>query len=413
MRRFGASSGLLGLRDFRLVLAAWGLSALGDFLAVVALTLRVQEETGSGFAVSALLIAAALPLVLFNPVAGWLVDRFETRRVLALAAGAQAVVVVALARWDGLAATLALVFLLNCGLTVERPALFALIPRIVGEQRAPGGYAWFESVKYATVTLGVLLGGVLTGAFGASTALLVDAGTFLVTAAVALGLRTRRAPTASRGVAASTGAGAASERGQRAMTAGLRLVAGDRVLRTVTLVVTGAILFAGIDNIANVFFAKESLGVGDAGYGALAAAWGVGMIGGAVAAGRWVTARVAVPAMLAAVALMGVGILATAPAPVLAVALVTLAAGGFGNGLENVSMRVLLQARVADELRGRVYAATQASYTVADFVALGAGGALVQLLGARWTLGVAGGGCLAMVAASLPALRRAGRLARR
>jgi MFS family permease len=388
-------SGVLAERDFRLLLGAWGLSALGDFLAVTALTLRVQEQSGSGFAVAALLFAAALPQVVFNPVAGWLVDRFETRHVLAVAALAQAFVVAGLAAWDGLAITYALVFVLNCGLAVERPALFTVIPRIVGEGQAPAAYGWFESVKYATVTLGLLLGGVLTGAFGPATALLVDAATFLVTAGVALALHTRRA--------APTGALVARE----GMTAGLRLIGRDRLLRTLVLVLAGSILFGGIDNVANVFFAKDALGIGDAGYGALAAAWGVGMIAGAVVAGRRVRAANAAVVVIAAVAVMGGAILATAPAPVVWTALATLAIGGVGNGLSNVAMRVLLQSRVDEALRGRVYAAYQGALSVADFTALAIGGALIQLLGARWTLALAGGGCLLVGLYGLPVVRRA------
>jgi predicted MFS family arabinose efflux permease len=380
-------------RDFRLVLTAWGLSALGDFLAVVALTLRIQENTGSGLAVSALLIAAALPVVLLNPLGGWLVDRFETRWVLAAVAAAQAVVAVALGLVESTAATIALVFVLNAGLTVERPALFALIPRIVGDEQAPRAYAWFEGVKYATVTLGFALGGVLTGAFGSGTALLVDAGTFAVTAVVALALRTRRVPVA---------------RGQReahAMTAGLRLVGRDVILRAMVLVLGASILFGGIDNVANVFFAKDSLDAGDAGYGILAAAWGVGMIGGATAAGRRVAARSAATAIVGAVAIMGAAIALVSISPVLAVAVVFMVAGGLGNGLSNVAMRVLLQARVADALRGRVYSAYQGALTVADFLALAAGGVLVELIGPRETLAVAGIGCLAAALVGLPALR--------
>jgi len=384
-------------RDFRLVLAAWGLSALGDFLAVVALTLRIQEDTGSGLAVSALLIAAALPVVLLNPVGGWLVDRFETRRVLAAVAAAQAVVAVALGLVEGTAATIALVFVLNCGLTVERPALFALIPRIVGEEQAPRAYAWFESVKYATITLGFVLGGVLTGAFGSGTALLIDAATFAVTAAVALALRTRRAPPPRH------------EREDTAMTAGLRLIGTDLVLRAMVIVLAASIVFGGIDNVANVFFAKDSLGAGDAGYGVLAAAWGVGMIGGATAAGRRVAARSSAAAVVAAVAVMGAAIALVSVSPVLAVAVVFMVAGGLGNGLSNVAMRVLLQSRVADALRGRVYSAYQGALTVADFVALAAGGALVELIGPRETLALAGIGCLLASLAGVPALRRARR----
>lgn len=389
---------VLAERDFRLVLAAWGLSGLGDFLALVALTLRVQEETGSGLAVAALLVAFGLPLLVFQPIAGWIVDHLETRAVLAVTAAAQALVAVGLALVDGVAPTIALAFLLNCGVAIDRPALFALLPRIVGEQRAPRAYAWFESVKYATFTLGMLLGGVLTGAFGGASALLVDAGTFALTALAALTLRTRRAPARSRGP------GEPPERG--AFTAGARLIAGDRLLRPLMLVMAAALLFAGIDNVTLVFFAKDSLAVGDAGYGALVAAWGVGMVVGAALLARRVTAAAAPAVTLAAVLGLGAAIALTATAPVLALAIAFLAVGGIGNGLENVAMRVLLQARVVDELRGRVYSAYQGVVTLADFVALGAGGLLVELVGPRRTLAVAGIGCVLAALLGLPAVRR-------
>lgn len=388
-------SGVLAERDFRLVLAAWGLSALGDFLAVVALTLRIQEETGSGLAVAALLVAAALPLVVFNPLAGWLVDRRETRTVLAAVAALQVLVCAGLAAAPAPGATIALVFALNCGLAVERPALFALIPRIVGEEAAPSAYAWFEGVKYATFTLGMLLGGVLTGALGAGSALLVDAATFACTAMAALALRVRRAP-----------AGREVPGGGGGLAAGLRLVAGERLLRALTIVLTASVVFGGIDNVAMVFFAKDGLGVGDAGFGALSAAWGAGMVAGATLAGRRVAAATAPAAVLAAVVAMGAGIGATGAAPVLAPALAFLVIGGAGNGLANVGMRVVLQSRVPDALRGRVYSAYQAALTVSDFAAMAAGGALVELAGPRATLGVAGAGCVAVTLAGVPAVVR-------
>jgi MFS family permease len=190
------------------------------------------------------------------------------------------------------------------------------------------------------------------------------------------------------------------------MTAGLRLIGRDRLLRVMVLVLAGSILFGGIDNVANVFLAKDALHIGDAGYGALAAAWGVGMIAGAVAAGRRVRAPDAPVVVVAAVVLMGAAILVTAPAPVVWTALVTLALGGVGNGLSNVSVRVLLQSRVEEALRGRVYAGYQALLSIADFAALAVGGALIQLVGARGTLGIAGGGCLLVGLGGLPVVRR-------
>jgi hypothetical protein len=70
-------------------------------------------------------------------------------------------------------------------------------------------------------------------------------------------------------------------------------------------------------------------------------------------------------------------------------------------------MRVLLQARVPVELRGRAYAAFQGLAAPADFIALALGGVFVQVLGPRPTFALAGIGTLAAVAIGLPAVRRA------
>ncbi|HSJ99081.1 MAG TPA: MFS transporter [Myxococcota bacterium] len=386
---------LLAQRDLRLLVAAWGLSALGDFLAIVALTLRVEEQTGSGFAVAALLIAFSLPVALLTPVGGWIVDRFETRTALAATAAFQALVAAGLALFDGLAATLALAFLLNAGLTVERPAIFALIPRIVGEAAAPRAYGIMEAVKYATVTTGMLLGGTLTQAFGASTALLANAGTYVVAAGAALALHTRRARVDG------------DEDARGGMTAGLRLLWRDRLLRILIGVLAGSVVFAGVDNVANVFFARDVLDVGGAGYGALSAAWGVGMVAGAVVAGRRIRPRLAPAAMLGAVGLMGAGIALTAATATFVPALAFLLLGGFGNAVNNIGIRIVLQDRVEERMRGRAYGGFQGFMTIADFVALASGGVLVELIGSRATLLLAGLGCVVAGLLGLPALRPA------
>lgn len=83
---------VLGKRDARLIVAAVGISAVGDFLLWVPLTLHLQATTGSGLAVAALLFALWAPVVVLAPVAGLIVDRLEARAVLIAASLAQAVV---------------------------------------------------------------------------------------------------------------------------------------------------------------------------------------------------------------------------------------------------------------------------------------------------------------------------------
>jgi hypothetical protein len=69
-------------RDLRLLAGAAGLSALGDFLALIPLILHVQQRTGSTFAVSAVFFALWGPLVLGAGLAGTIVDRFENPALL-------------------------------------------------------------------------------------------------------------------------------------------------------------------------------------------------------------------------------------------------------------------------------------------------------------------------------------------
>ena len=66
-------------RDRGLIVGAVGISALGDFLLWIPLTLHIHEQTGSGAAVAALMICLWGPIVLLAPAAGMLADRFETR----------------------------------------------------------------------------------------------------------------------------------------------------------------------------------------------------------------------------------------------------------------------------------------------------------------------------------------------
>jgi hypothetical protein len=132
-------TGVLGQRDVRLIGGAVGLSALGDFLLWVPLTLHLHAMTGSGVAVAALFVALWAPIVVLAPVAGLLVDRLEARALLLVASLAQAALALAL---GSVAAILVLATLLGVGFAVAQAAEFALLPQIAGAQKGrpgPGG----------------------------------------------------------------------------------------------------------------------------------------------------------------------------------------------------------------------------------------------------------------------------------
>ena len=110
-------------RDLRLLAGAVFLSAAGDFVALITLALTVHELTGSGLAVSALFATTLVPVLALAGVAGTVVDRFESVRVLAAASLAQALVAAGLVFASAdLVPLLGLSLLLAAGAAVSNPA---------------------------------------------------------------------------------------------------------------------------------------------------------------------------------------------------------------------------------------------------------------------------------------------------
>jgi len=104
----GGAANRTGWRDLALVVTARSLGLLGDFLALLALTLRLHDDGAAPWEIAALLAAGALPLVVVAPLAGQLVDRYDSRRLLVGFGAGQTVVCVGLALVHGTAATLVL-----------------------------------------------------------------------------------------------------------------------------------------------------------------------------------------------------------------------------------------------------------------------------------------------------------------
>ena len=174
-----------------------GLSALGDELALIALTIKVADLTDSGWAVAGLLLCG-LPLVIFAPAAGVIVDNFETRRSLAIATAIQAGLAVGLAFTTELPTILMLSFLLGTASAVENLSIYTLVPRVVGDDHATEGNAYLEAARYTGMIAGPVLAGSIAAGVGTRVALLVDAVTFVVIAISALLLRVRRSLAGAR-----------------------------------------------------------------------------------------------------------------------------------------------------------------------------------------------------------------------
>jgi predicted MFS family arabinose efflux permease len=371
--------GLLRERDFRLVVGSVGLSALGDWVAIVALGLHVQQTTDSGFAVAGLWICLFGPSVAVAGHVGLLADRVEASRLLAAVSALGTVVAAILGLMSATGAVLALTALLGVVFAVSQPAEFALVPPLAGESRIQQANGYVETARYIGFGVGPLLGGALFSAGGLELAMAVDAVTFAAVACAALALRVRR-----------TAAQDEAEAAPRARD-GIAYLLRDRALRLAMAVAFSSLLFMSAVWVGELFFVTEVLGRGDIAYGSMLSIWTVGMALGAML----VSPRVAAPAVaatgLAAVAVQGTALALPALWLSFAFFLACSLLGGLAHGLKNVMFRSMIHVRVPDHLHGRAYAAYNGIRNSAELGAFAAGGLLVVAIGARGTLAYAGG----------------------
>jgi MFS family permease len=360
-------------RDLRLLAGAAGLSALGDFLAMIPLVLHVQQRTGSTYAVSAVFFALWAPVVLGAGVAGAIVDRFENRALLVGVSFAQAVVVVAIAiAVNTMWAVLPLVALLGFGVAVSQPAEFALVPAAAGDGEIARANGLMETVRSLGFTAGPLLGGALGAAGLLRLALAVDALSFVAVGLAGLALRARRRPAG----------GGVPDDPVRARD-GLAFLAHDRALAVTLGGAVAALTVFTMSATAEPFFVTDVLGAGSVGYGLLITGWTLGMAAGAAGVAHRVAPSSLAAAALVAIVAQGLGIVGAAVSPVLWTALIGFAFGGIAHGVKNVLLRTLIHERVPEALRGRSFAAYNGARNGAELGALALGGLVVGAVGAR------------------------------
>ncbi|RLK24137.1 putative MFS family arabinose efflux permease [Micromonospora sp. M71_S20] len=391
--------------DVWLAATARGTSMCGDFLAATALALALQTAGASGLAVSGLLLAATLPLVVLAPLTGRLADRVDSRTLLVTAGLGQAAVCALLAFADHPALIIGLVALLACGLAVTQPCLAALLPAMVRPADLPRASAISQTASSLGALGGPVLAGLLVGQFGARVPLLIDAVSYLALVAAGLLLRTRR------GGGRATAAPASGT--ERAPAWRLR---SDPLLLAVVLSTAAVITAVGGINVVEVFFIRETLDGSPTVYGLVGAAWMAGML-----PGSWLCARLArrltddgalVYGVLVTLGGICLTVVVAAAVPTAALLVPLWLMAGAANGGENVFANLLTARRVPEASRGRAYALYGAAVQGGSMGGYLIGGALLALLAPRPLIAAAGAVGLLVVVAFVPAVARSVRRVR-
>lgn len=383
--------------DFRRLWTARAVSFMGDSIGLVALILYVAGKSGTGLAVALLMLAGDVAPQLLSPFAGALADRFDLRRVMVVCELGQAALMLTVALvLPPLPLLVILVAARSTLATVFQPASRSAVPTFVASDDLPRANAALGAGTHGLDVLGPALAAALLPFLGVRGLLLVDAVSFLVSAALLV--RLPSLPPA-RVELPSLFADARD---------GLAYLWRHSVLRIVVIGFCLVVAFNGVDDVALVFLAKGPLHGGDSAASLLYAGVGAGLLIGFAALSRFGSRFSPLALIPFGYAVSSLGNLLTGVAASVAIAFGMQMVRGLGLAANDTGHDTLVQRTVPAGLRGRVFSNLYGAIGLAGGLSYVLGGLLIDLTSPRVTLVVAGCGGLTVAAFVALRLRRAG-----
>ncbi|WBQ04885.1 dTMP kinase [Kribbella sp. CA-293567] len=398
---------VLRIKAFRRLWIGFGLSSLGDWIGLLALTAMAKSFAGddyqaANFAIGGVLFLRVLPALVMGPVAGWVADRLDRRATMIIGDFVRAAFFVSIPIVGTLTWVLVATVLIEIVSLIWGPAKDASVPNLVPRHRleaanqlslittygsALPAAAIFTAITLATRGLG--------GNFSINLAVYVNAATFFISGLAIIS------------VAEIGRSGRHDHEGHptlwRTMVEGWSYVTGTPVVRGLVVGISGAFA-AGAVVIGLGRTYVEDLDAGDPGYGVL-----FGAVFGGLALGMGFAPRIfsgLSRRRLFSAGLVGSGIGLAGLALIQQIEIATMIAIllGFCAGASWVSGYTLLGLEVPDAVRGRTFAFVQSAVrtvlavtlAIAPFVAgaigrrtVSAGGRSISYNGAAMTMLIA------------------------
>jgi MFS family permease len=387
-------------RDFRRLWFGNAISLLGSMLTTVAIPYQVYQLTGSTLAVGLLGIAALIPLLTISFLGGAIADALDRRLLLivsdvGLAAISGLLVANAALEHPRLWALYGAETLGTAFYAIQRPAMDALVPRLVGEDQiasaaaVQGIYGSFGHVG------GPALGGILIASVGLTATYAVDVVTF--TGSLVAAMLLPKMPPLE----------AVARPGLSAIAEGFRFVRQKPELKGIFAVDTVAMVFGMPSALYPAF--GEHFGGGARTVGFLYAAPYAGALVATLLSG-WVTrARRQGLGVCIAASAWGAAIVGFGLAPSLWPALLFLALAGAADDWSAILRSTILLTVTPDSMRGRLSGIELAQVASAPTLGNVEAGALASLTSLRFSVVSGGIACIAgcwLFVAAVPALLR-------
>ena len=324
-------------------------SALGSVLATFAIGVHIFHETNSVTLFALGLACASLPIVLFSPLAGALVDRISLRLAVIAADTVSALTTLVLAvllltdsltLWHLYAAA----FISSTARTIQSPAFIALSTLMLPAKHYGRGSGLVQFGEAMAQVIAPLAAGFMISIIGLGGILILDGITFVLGVVPLLILRIPHRQSQVRGRVRDV---------YREALTGIRYVLKNR----------GFVVLVSIAGLLNVFLGFAEVLVtplvlriaNEASLGIIVATSGLGMVLGSVVLMVWGGANRRVPAILTFSILMGASLIFAGSHP----SLIVLGIGSFlflfWIPLINGNLQALWQQKVPVHLQGRVF----------------------------------------------------------
>jgi MFS family permease len=365
---------------------AWAGSIIGTWAYGIAVVVYAYEQ-GGATAVGIVGLVRWIAAAIASPFAALLGDRYDRRLVMVgsdlVRAGLIGLAAFAVYADAPAALVYAIAGLVGVAATAFRPAEAALIPSLARtpEELTAANVA-ASTIESVGIFGGPALGGLLLAASGPGLVFLVTAATVLWSAFLVMGIRPVAAATEREGLEAVS---IVDE-----LLAGFRTIIRERRLRLLVGLFSAQTFVDGMLNVLIVVIALKLLDTGNAGVGFLNSAVGIGGLLGALAAAALVGRGRQAADFGVGIFIWGIPIALVAIWPNQAFVLVLLAVVGIGNTIVDVSGMTLLQRSAPDDVLARVFGVLESLLLLT--VGLGALVApiLLNWLGTRGALIVAG-----------------------
>jgi MFS family permease len=391
----------------RRILLAFAASIVGTWAYGIAVFVYAYEQ-GGATAVGVVGLARWLAAAAASPFAALLGDRYDKRLVMVSSDLARVVLIGGAAVAVYLDSPPVVVYLLaalvGVAATAFRPAEAALVPTLARTpEELTAANVSASTIESIGIFGGPAIGGLLLAATGAATVFVVTAALLLVSALLLLGVRP---------VVEAEPEEREEESIREELLAGFRAIAGERRMRVLVGLFSAQTFVDGMLNVLIVVVALDLLDTGKAGVGFLNSAVGIGGLLGALAAAALVGRRRLAADFGLGIFIWGVPIALVAVWPNQVFALVLLGIVGIGNTLVDVSGMTLMQRAAPEEVLARVFGVLESLLLLT--IALGAFVAplLVNWLGDRGALIVAGALLPILVVPAWPRLTAIDRAAR-